>query len=257
MKVISSEHKRKYSLITFENNKTFVVDPSLVKKYDINEGSDINMTGLLDENEEFAYTYGLDASFRILGISAKTYKEMRTKLYDRNVQTNAINRILLRLSELGYINDKTYAEDFISYKMESGYSRRAIVNKLREKGVDENIINEAIKMYDESIEFHYAEYFALKIAEKYDSLDYEKLRNKVFSRLSSKGFSTSAIYHASDKLKEKYNSAFSDRDSLMKTAARMSMRGMQKNEIYDALIKKSSSKDYSEIVTDILNELFE
>ncbi len=256
MKVINTEKKRKTVLVTFENNRTFVVDPILVKKYDIYEGNDTDMMGLLDENEDYAYSYGLEYAFKILGMAAKTQKEMREKLYDKFVQTNAVNRIIERLNELKYINDTSYAEDYVSYKKESRLSKRAIVTKLREKGIEEDIIQSAMTAYPDEDELSYAEFFAVKLAEKYDSLEYEKLKNKLYSRLASKGFSTAAIYHATAKLKETYNETFSDRDALTRTAARMSMRGMDKSEIYESLIKKSNSKDYDELISDILNELF-
>ncbi len=256
MRVIKTEKKRKYTLITFENEKTFLVDPGLVKKYNAYEDNDVDMIAILDENEDFAYMAGLESAFRILGASAKTHKEMKDKLYDRYIQTNAVNRILDRLTELKYINDISYAEDYVSYKKESGHSKRAIQGKLREKGVAEEIILSAMEIYSDEEEYAFAEYFATKTAEKYDSLEYEKLKNKIFSRLSSKGFSSSAIYYAVGKVKEMYNSTSSDRDALMKTAARMNMRGMNRDEIYDLLIRKSSSKDFDELITDILDELF-
>jgi len=255
MRIIQTEHKRKYAVVTFENDRSFIIDPTLLKKY-TSEDDDVDMMALLDENEDFAYEFALNHAFRLLGISAKTYKEMQGKLYDKHIQTNAVKRVMERLVELGYINDRSFAEDFVGYKMESYLSKRAIINKLREKGVSDEIINECIEVYSDSDEVRFAEYFAVKIAEKYPSLEYEKLKNKVFSRLSSKGFSTSAIYSAVEKMKEKYNNSYSDRDEVMKSAARMSMRGMTKEEIYEVLIKKSNSKDYDEFLSDILNELF-
>ncbi|MBR6801188.1 MAG: RecX family transcriptional regulator [Eubacteriaceae bacterium] len=249
--------KRKYYLVTFENERSFVIDPALIKKHCIEEGEDINFTELLDENEEFAYLFGLDHAFYLLGISQKTIREIKTKLFDKKVQTNAVNRIIRRLEELGYLNDRSFAEDYVSYKKESYHSKRAIKNKLKEKGISEDIISEALESYPDSDEYDYAEYFATKIAEKYDSLDYEKLRNKVYSRLASKGFSNSAIFYAADRIKDRYNESYSDRDTLMKSAARMNMRGMTREDIFQSLLKKSNSKGYEELLTDVLNELFE
>lgn len=257
MIVTAVQQKRKYTLITFGNEKTFAVDPSLVKKYGAKEDSGVDMMALLDENEDFAYDLGLEYAFRILAVSAKTHREMADKLYGRNIQTKAVIRIMQRLTELGYINDASYAEDYVSLKKENGLSKRAITNKLRLKGISEDIIASAMTDYTDEEEFSHAEYFAAKFAEKYDSLEYEKLKNKLFSRLSSKGFSTSAIYHAAGVLKEKYNLSYCDKEALSKTAARMSMRGMNREEIYGSLIKKSNSPDYDELIIEILNELFE
>ncbi len=256
MRIINTQHKKKYAVVTFENDRSFIIDPALLKKFNAGEDDDVDMMTLLDENEDFAYDFALNHAFRLLGISAKTYKEMQNKLYEKHIQTNAVKRVMDRLTELGYINDRSYAEDYVGYKMESYHSKHAIINKLREKGVSEDIINECMEIYSDEDENRFAEYFALKIAEKYPSLDYEKLKNKVFSRLSSKGFSTASIYYASGKMKEGYNSSHSDKDTIMRTAARMSMRGMNKEEIYETLIKKDNSKDYDELLNDILNELF-
>ena len=256
MKVTATEKKKKHCNVTFENGKTFVISRELVKKYGLEPDCDVDMHEILQKNEEYAYTYALDYAFRLLGISAKTYREMKNKLYDKNIQSSAVNSVMSRLEELGYINDSVYAEDFAEYKMESMLSRRAIVSKLKEKGVAPELIDSAMQKYQESDEYDFALHFATKIAENADSLDYEKLRNKIYSRLSSKGFESKVIFSVLDKIKENYNNSANDTQALSRSAARLYMRGKTREEIYDILIKKNSSTSFGDILNDVLDEFF-
>ncbi|MBE6039092.1 MAG: regulatory protein RecX [Anaerofustis stercorihominis] len=256
MKVTEFEQKKKHCLVTFENGRTFVVSHSTVKKFGIGAVSEVILSDVLEDNEEYAYEYALDYAFRLLGMSAKTYREMKNKLYDKNLQTSAVNSVMSRLEELGYINDKTYAEDFVEYKMESGLSKRAISSKLKEKGVDEDLIKSALEIYPDNAEYEFALCFAKKTAEKSDALSYEKLRNRIYSRLASKGFDNRIIFSVLDEIKQQYNDSVNNKDEISRTAARMYMRGKTREEIFDTLLKKNSASDYADVLNEVVDELF-
>jgi regulatory protein len=65
---------------------------------------------------------------------------------------NMINEVVTSCVEKGYVNDKLFAQQKTASLRHSGSSRLAISRKLRQRGVDPNIINEALDDYDEDLQ---------------------------------------------------------------------------------------------------------
>jgi len=103
------------------------------------------------------------------------------------------------LKEIGYINDESYTESFISTMKETaGASRRSLYYKLAAKGVDSEVIQQKLEEADVD---DYAS--ALKAAQKKISGlkgDKKEKASKLLSYLYRKGFGMEVCRRIIDEL---------------------------------------------------------
>lgn len=82
---------------------------------------------------------------RRLAVSARTRHELEQSLARKNVPPESIHRVLDRMEDLGLVDDREYAAAFVdSRRQRPGWSRRSLSQRLRDKGVDRDIIESAM-----------------------------------------------------------------------------------------------------------------
>ncbi|MEW7972408.1 MAG: regulatory protein RecX [Candidatus Thiodiazotropha endolucinida] len=76
-------------------------------------------------------------------------RELRYKLHSRGFEEHAIDSILQRLSESGLQSDDRYTESYIASRTERGSGPVRIRAELRERGIDEVLIENYLEGYAE------------------------------------------------------------------------------------------------------------
>ena len=95
--------------------------------------------------EQVARAILLDA----LAGRARSRAELAERLARRKVPTDLAERILDRFTEVGLIDDAAFARLWIEQRVASrGLARRALAVELRRKGVDDEIVREALAERD-------------------------------------------------------------------------------------------------------------
>lgn len=90
---------------------------------------------------------------RLLTVRARTRAELATKLASRGFAEEEIARSLDRLTDVGLIDDEDFAEQWVrSRQVNAGKGRRALAAELRTKGVDKEIIEDALAGIDADTE---------------------------------------------------------------------------------------------------------
>lgn len=121
-------------------------DREVIEEFNLCEGMELNQDEFNKKMEIIQYKSALRAALLILARASKTEKELVERLKLKKHPENAIKMALEYLKELGYINDKSYAESFIrSMKDYTGVSRRSLYSKLAVKGVDAEIIRQKLE----------------------------------------------------------------------------------------------------------------
>jgi regulatory protein len=95
-----------------------------------------------------------DYALKTLGARAQSSGELREKLRRRAAKLGDIDTVLSKLRDLGYVNDKKYAEHFAARRVESdGFGRARVLSDLRTKRVAptvaERAVNQAFAGIDE------------------------------------------------------------------------------------------------------------
>lgn len=90
---------------------------------------------------EEEYNNALTSALRMLNYCDRTELEIRKKLADKNIDASVIEQVIEKLVSDGFINDRRYAEYYVTC-YSGKRSRRRIVNELSAKGISDIIIEE-------------------------------------------------------------------------------------------------------------------
>lgn len=163
--------------------------------------SKVRRNAILKEEELFEFleknqkALCLNYAYRILSYSQKTKKELEMKLREKNFENSSIELALNRVEELGLFNDSIVAENLIrneiNYKKKS---KRAVMNKLYMKGVDKEVIVNALEDISDDDEYENCLHFAeKKLRSLKNEEDKFKKKRKIISALNYRQFSYDII----------------------------------------------------------------
>ncbi len=91
----------------------------------------------------------LKYAMRILNRKDYTVYQMRKKLKEKGFSDEEIDEVVGHLLEVNLLNDDRYAENFVYFKLKDGYGKRRIAYELKDRGVDENIVDKWLDGVDE------------------------------------------------------------------------------------------------------------
>lgn len=143
------------------------------------------------------------AAVRILTKRAKSSGELRRKLREYKHEPEAIEWSIERLIDLGVLNDEEYARMVVRSQLSrKPAGRRLLTGKLREKGVDQSIVQ---RVLDEMLEERDTLADARKLAEQAarsisDRHETEVRRRRITGRLARRGFDFDMIRKVVDEL---------------------------------------------------------
>jgi regulatory protein len=129
-----------------------------------------------------------------------TQKELETKLRGKKTGTKKDrDKVINRLKELNYINDKEFAKDYIQTRLIINPKGENLLKlELRLKGIDRQIIDNAItnaKIDETKV--------ALDVIERKKNsikrVEGQKRKEKILRLLSSRGFKLETIYKILEK----------------------------------------------------------
>lgn len=100
-----------------------------------------------------------------LSSASKSRHELFTKVRNKGITVEVANKVLDSYEEIGYIDDKAFAEQFVYSKVTyDRYGKRTIGFKLKEKGISGDIIEEVLAEIDDEAEEEQAKELALRRA---------------------------------------------------------------------------------------------
>ena len=137
----------------------------------------------------------LEKATNYLSKALKTERQMKDYLFGKGYGDAIVFFVIDKLKEYGYIDDLAYAESFVkTYKEKKG--ERLIRYELRQKGVDDGVISDALGLLEQQ------ENPAIALAEKFfEGKEVNReLVQKLYRRLLSKGFSYEQIKQAIDRV---------------------------------------------------------
>lgn len=186
------ENKKNENRVSLFSDDVFLMacDKELIYKHQIKKGDPVDEDRLKELIAEDDYIKAREIGLRQLERSFKTEKQVKDKLVEKEFSLETINQVIEKLREYNLLDDKKYAEQFLKEKLRTRGIRKASY-ELVQKGVPKEIIAEmtaeldTASMQEESCLTHGKK--------KYDQLirreqDKYKVKNKLFTYLSSKGY---------------------------------------------------------------------
>ena len=149
--------------------------------------------------EELEYVAFLEKILKNVIVRKKTEKEVYYKYKNEENADKFLERAIEHIKDMGYINDKKYAElfvqDYINLKRNSIYEIRM---KLKEKGIKEEYIIKAFELYEEELRKYEIDNLIKILKSKKYGGDFESDR-KIMNYIYRKGYKTSNISIAKDE----------------------------------------------------------
>jgi regulatory protein len=129
-----------------------------------------------------------------LGRSAKSKDQCRKILAKRGIDSEIAERILDRFEEAQIIDDVTFARLFTSSRIKTkGLAKSAIARELREKGIDQLLIEDALVEIDSESELARATELAIARIRRMNGLEADVLKRRLAGFLGRKGYSGSVV----------------------------------------------------------------
>lgn len=124
-------------------------------------------------------------------------KELADKLIKKGYSKESSNEAINKLEEYHFVDDALFAKQFL--EQNSKLSKNMIKNKLLQKGVPFDIVNDVLSLREEDDEFDVCEkqvqkYLKSKKIENYNDL------SKMYASMLRKGFSIDTVKKVSKKL---------------------------------------------------------
>ena len=186
---------KKYVIETnFEADEEFTLDEDTIIKFGIFKGKEFTNDEFKKILKEIKLQKLFNKTLNYLSYSAHSKHEIYAYLdkQDKKNEYSQEDKIALvrRLKDLGYVDDLAYAKGIVDYYKESK-GKSYIINFLKRKLVDNEIIDSAIKNYDDEEEV------VLKILDKihtqYRKYPISKQKILMSQKLLRDGFSMHAI----------------------------------------------------------------
>ena len=152
-----------------------------------------------DEHRELSKAKTI--AFRSLKIRERSVLELREKLVLKKVPKDTIDQTIKFLLTKKFLDDRTFARNWIRYRRARPFGPKRIKLELRQKGVDDEII--AQELEDAFTGFNQEEVvqvLASRRAARYRDEDPIKRKRKVFDFLARRGFSLEMITKAIRKI---------------------------------------------------------
>lgn len=207
------EIKKLKRLYKVSFDEALELDGDFTDKIYLSEDSIVHFFLTLDKsfseeelNEWSAYDQfarGKSLALYYLGFKARTSGEVRKYLLEKEIFPLHAEEVLEHLNEIGVLNDRQYAENFIQGKINMATSGPfQIKQKLLLKGIEGSTIDEVLDdIYIEESQIDVAYKIAEKLVRsKGGQLTLQQLKNKITQNLVSKGFSYSIAKIALDSL---------------------------------------------------------
>jgi regulatory protein len=134
----------------------------------------------------------LSAGLRLLGRRAHSRVELQRKLIRRGHSPEEIDSAMARLNELGYLNDRSFAEGLVRRR---GAIRgpMALSAELAARGVDRAEAEAAVAAFEPAEQLAAATRLAERLCAKRAPASYREVLDAVGTKLLRRGFSSSIV----------------------------------------------------------------
>ena len=182
----------KRTKVTLDDESSFVLYNSEVRKYGISEEAEID-SDTVEQIGKLLTNRARNRVLYMLGNSDKSSGDIARKLVNSGYPENIVRDVIGQLESYGYIDDERYVRNYIE-SVSGRKSRREILNYLRNHNINVRTIEGVMG------ELYVDEHDAVKrlvakkgySMEEFASLGYDE-RNKIIQYLLRKGFSMETI----------------------------------------------------------------
>lgn len=190
-RIEQQKHKQRRYSIFIDDKFAAGVDEQVVINFYLREGKEITPEELRELVQSEEKHEVKQKALNLLSYRARSKKELIDKLKQKEYDTKYINEVIAELEKLGLLNDLEYAKLWIeSYK--NSYGKFRLKNGLKEKGISEETINQALVDTNVS-ELDTAKHIAEKWKRLHSKLPEKEAKQRLMGFLARRGISYDTI----------------------------------------------------------------
>lgn len=132
----------------------------------------------------------MDAALHYLSTRARTVREVERYLDGENYGESEVQQTVERLQELGYLNDKEFASEFVKTRLNTKpISRYKLQEQLNSHEIPREIVEQALESVDDDMEKQNAVLVAKKYARQMQNIPNPERSRRLMQRMVGRGFS--------------------------------------------------------------------
>lgn len=185
--------------IFLDEEYAFTISKKWIERLNLIENKEVDRQDLYDSVFKYEKQRAMNSAVYYLSRSDHSKAEMQKYLERREYFPEIIDEVMSKIQDYGYINDQRYANHLVeSGAKVKGKSKRAIKYQMKEKGLDENTIEDALQGFNDEDE----KINAMKVAKKYYAKNLEKneFKRKASAALARRGYAWDVVKEVIDEL---------------------------------------------------------
>lgn len=190
--------QRKRVNVFLEGGYVFSLSRDLAYEANLHEGQSLSSQEIEGLESSDKLLQAMNTALKYLAARPRSESEIAARIRSKGFNKDTIHKVLKRLKEQGLIDDSAFATFWRENReTHNQKSRRYIALELRQKGVDAEIISEAIAEVDDQIN---AYRLARKKARSLSKLDFSDFNKRMGALLQQHGFSYELIHKIIDQV---------------------------------------------------------
>lgn len=142
-----------------------------------------------------------NAIFRLLKVRLRSEQEIRERLERKQFCEDIIEKTIQYFKEIELIDDRQFAQKWISSRLLKPFGMNRIRYELKTKGIQDEIIQQELKnIKDDYPEEEIVLNLVKKQAARHKNIEPNKLKSRIYGYLARKGFRSEIILKALKKL---------------------------------------------------------
>lgn len=195
-KIQAQKRKGRYNVF-LDGKYAFPVAEATLIEFRLMNGTELDDLQIkqIQDSENINKAYGDAVNY--LSYQLRTKKEIKDYLYKKEYHRDAVDTVIGKLEDLHYLDDAAYAKSYINTQLRTTANGPKIMEqKMVQKGVPNNIIQDKLAEIDEDILLENAVEFAKKQARKQKRASFQQMLTKIRQSLYQKGFGNEIIEEA-------------------------------------------------------------
>jgi regulatory protein len=142
-----------------------------------------------------------DAAYKYLSYRARSVKEVRDKLVQKEFAEEIIEQVVDDLQRQKLLNDREFARRFVEARLGRANGSRKLAQELRRKGIETEIIDEVLGEFAATLDSEERAVGLLgKQAWRYRGLERDKAKRRMLGFLARRGYDAQMARSAVDKV---------------------------------------------------------
>lgn len=148
--IVSVKRIHGRAILTLSSGETIHLPRAMLRERPYKSGMPFDQLAFDRFIQERSYPFALEKAVSLLAARARTEKEIVDSLKKNAYPEETIAKVMARLQASGYINDADFAAQWMTARTSKGLGVRRIRMELRQKGVEQSEIDQAISAVDEN-----------------------------------------------------------------------------------------------------------